>query len=137
MARSEDVQPLAHPEEVDPAPSCAAATGIGAQEMRKRGLILPFGRIISVARISTGAKRNSWLMDDDDSVVFLVDDDPSFRRSCERLLSIAGYRVESFPSAQEFLERGPPDIPACLVTDLRMPGMNGLDLQSELANAGC
>ena len=76
-------------------------------------------------------------MDDDDSVVFLVDDDPSFRRSCERLLSIAGYRVESFPSAQEFLTRGPPDIPACLVTDLRMPGMNGLDLQSELANAGC
>jgi FixJ family two-component response regulator len=75
-------------------------------------------------------------MDDDDSVVFLVDDDLSFRRSCERLLSLAGYRVESFPSAQEFLERSPPDIPACLVTDLRMPVMNGLDLQSELANAG-
>lgn len=75
-------------------------------------------------------------MDDDDSVVFLVDDDLSFRRSCERLLSMAGYRVESFPSAQEFLERSPPDIPACLVTDLRMPGMNGLDLQSELTNAG-
>jgi FixJ family two-component response regulator len=72
----------------------------------------------------------------DDSVVFLVDDDPSFRRSCERLLSMAGYRAESFPSAQEFLERGPPDIPACLVTDLRMPGMNGRDLQSVLANAG-
>ena len=75
-------------------------------------------------------------MDEHDSVVFLVDDDPSFRRSCERLLRIAGYRVESFPSAQEFLERGPPDIPACLVTDLRMPGMNGFDLQSVLANAG-
>ncbi len=75
-------------------------------------------------------------MDEQGSVVFLVDDDLSFRRSCERLLSMAGYRVESFPSAQEFLERGPPDIPACLVTDLRMPGMNGLDLQSELANAG-
>jgi FixJ family two-component response regulator len=71
-----------------------------------------------------------------DSVVFLVDDDLSFRRSCERLLSIAGYPVESFPSAREFLDRGPPDIPACLVTDLRMPGMNGLDLQSELANTG-
>jgi FixJ family two-component response regulator len=75
-------------------------------------------------------------MDDHDSVVFLVDDDPSFRRSCERLLSITGYRVESFPSAQEFLRRGLPDIPACLVTDLRMPGTNGLELQSELANAG-
>lgn len=75
-------------------------------------------------------------MDEHDSVVFLVDDDPSFRRSCERLLSQAGYRVESFPSGREFLERGPPDVPACLVTDLRMPGMNGLDLQSILANAG-
>ena len=75
-------------------------------------------------------------MNEHDSVVFLVDDDPSFRRSCERLLSMAGYRVESFSSAQEFLERGPPDIPACLVTDLRMPGMNGLDLQSVLANTG-
>jgi FixJ family two-component response regulator len=75
-------------------------------------------------------------MDEHHSVVFLVDDDPSFRRSCERLLSMAGYRVESFPSAQEFLERGQPDIPACLVTDLRMPGMNGLDLQSLLRNAG-
>src|SRR5690349_14200446 len=79
---------------------------------------------------------NSWLMDKHDSVVFLVDDDPSFRRSCERLLTIAGYRVESFPSAQEFLERGPPDLPACLVTDLRMPGMNGFDLQTVVANAG-
>ena len=71
-----------------------------------------------------------------DSVVFLVDDDLSFRRFCERLLSMAGYRVESFPSAQEFLERALPDRPACLVTDLRMPGTNGLALQSELANAG-
>ena len=75
-------------------------------------------------------------MDEHDAVVFLVDDDPSFRRSCERLLSMAGYRVESFASGQEFLERGPPDIPACLVTDLRMPGMNGFDLQSVLAKAG-
>ncbi len=74
-------------------------------------------------------------MGEQDSVVFLVDDDPSFRRSCERLLSMAGYRVESFPSAQQFLQRGPPpDIPACLVTDLRMPGMNGLELQSVLAS---
>lgn len=98
--------------------------------------VLPSGHIISAARTSRGVKRNSWLMDEHDSVLFLVDDDPSFRRSCERLLSMAGYRVESFPSAQEFLERGPPDIPACLVTDLRMPGMNGFDLQSVLANAG-
>jgi FixJ family two-component response regulator len=100
--------------------------------MRIMGLKVPFGSII----ISPGAKKGSWLMDEHDSAVFLIDDDPSFRRSCERLLSLAGYRVESFPSAKEFLERGQPDIPACLVTDLRMPGMNGIDLQSVLANAG-
>jgi FixJ family two-component response regulator len=70
------------------------------------------------------------------SIVFVVDDDPSFRRSSERLLRMAGHEVESFASAHEFLERGPPDVPACLVTDLRMPGLNGLDLQIELARAG-
>jgi FixJ family two-component response regulator len=70
------------------------------------------------------------------SIVFVVDDDPSFRRSSERLLRMAGHEVESFASAREFLQRGPPDVPACLVTDLRMPGLNGLDLQIELACAG-
>jgi FixJ family two-component response regulator len=74
-------------------------------------------------------------MIESDSIVFIVDDDPSFRRSSERMLRIAGYTVESFPSPTEFLERSPPDIPACLVTDLHMPGMNGLDFQQELASA--
>ena len=81
-------------------------------------------------------KKDSGSIDERDSVVFLVDDDASFRRSCERLLSMAGYRVEPFPSAQEFLARGPPDIPACLVADLRMPGTGGIDVQSVLANSG-
>lgn len=70
------------------------------------------------------------------SIVFVVDDDPSFRRSSERLLRIAGYEVQSFASAQEFLHGSRRDLPACLVTDLRMPGLNGLDLQMELACAG-
>lgn len=74
-------------------------------------------------------------MDEHESVVFLVDDDPSFRRRCEGLLSVAGYWVESFRSAQEFLERGPPEIPACLVTELWMRE-NGFDLQRAIANAG-
>jgi FixJ family two-component response regulator len=69
-------------------------------------------------------------------IVFVVDDDQSFRRSTERLLRLAGYEVQSFASAQEFLSGSRPDIPACLVTDLRMPGLNGLDLQSELARTG-
>jgi FixJ family two-component response regulator len=70
------------------------------------------------------------------SIVFVVDDDPSFRRSSERLLRMAGHEVESFASAHEFLQRSPPDVPACLVTDLRMPGLNGFDLQIELARTG-
>jgi FixJ family two-component response regulator len=71
-----------------------------------------------------------------DHIVFVVDDDPSFLRSVERLLRMAGYEVESFSSAYEFLQRSQPDVTACLVTDLRMPGMNGLDFQRELANTG-
>ena len=76
-------------------------------------------------------------MSQPDSIVFVVDDDPSFRRSVERLLRMAGRRVQAFASAEEFLQSSRPDVPACLVTDLRMPGLNGLDLQSELACAGC
>jgi FixJ family two-component response regulator len=71
-----------------------------------------------------------------DSLVILVDDDRSFRRSTERLLRTAGYQVQSFGSALEFLHSPRPDVPACLVSDVRMPGLNGLDLQSELARAG-
>jgi len=71
-----------------------------------------------------------------DSLVLLVDDDPSFRRSTERLLRAAGYPIQSFASALEFLHSPRPDVPACLVSDVRMPGLNGLDLQRELARAG-
>ncbi len=76
-------------------------------------------------------------MNQPDSIVFVVDDDPSFRRSVERLLRMAGREVQAFASAEEFLQSCRPDVPACLVTDVRMPGLNGLDLQSELARAGC
>jgi FixJ family two-component response regulator len=75
-------------------------------------------------------------MNKKDSLVILVDDDPSFRRSTERLLRTAGYQVQSFASALEFLHSRRPDVSACLVSDVRMPGLNGLDLQSELARAG-
>ncbi len=71
-----------------------------------------------------------------DHIVFVVDDDLSFGISTERLLRIAGYEVESFPSALAFLQRRQPEVPACLVTDLSMPGMNGLDFQREVTNAG-
>ena len=71
-----------------------------------------------------------------EQIVFVVDDDPSFRRSVERLVHLAGYLVHGFGSADEFLMQRPPEEAACLVTDLRMPGITGLDLQQELASAG-
>jgi len=66
-------------------------------------------------------------------IVFVVDDDPSVRKALARLLKSALLPVEVFASAQELLERPLPDAPACLILDVRMPGLNGLDLQSALA----
>jgi FixJ family two-component response regulator len=66
-------------------------------------------------------------------MVFVVDDDPSVRRSLTRLLGSAGYTVEAFASAKEFLAREPYAGPCCVVLDVRMPGLSGLDLQETLA----
>lgn len=71
-----------------------------------------------------------------ESVVFVVDDDDAVRRALERLIRSVGLEVETFASAQEFLRRDPLNRPACVVTDVRMPGLSGLDLQTELADAG-
>ena len=68
--------------------------------------------------------------------VFVIDDDPSVRRALERQLRTAGFRVECFESAQDYLDRGPPAATGCIVTDLRMPGPSGLDLQAALARTG-
>jgi len=68
--------------------------------------------------------------------VFVIDDDPSVRRALERKLRTAGYRVVTFDSAQDYLARAPQAGIACIVTDVRMPGMSGLDLQVSLAQAG-
>src|ERR1700716_3664739 len=69
-------------------------------------------------------------------VVFVVDDDPSVRRAIKRLVESVGLRVELFGSAQEFLRSERPDLPNCLVLDIRLPGMSGLDFQRDLAEAG-
>jgi RNA polymerase sigma factor (sigma-70 family) len=66
-------------------------------------------------------------------VVFVVDDDPSVRSSLKFLLSTVGLQVESFDSADSFLHKKPPDVPSCLVLDVRLPGLSGLDFQRELA----
>jgi FixJ family two-component response regulator len=68
--------------------------------------------------------------------VLVVDDDPSVRKSFARLLGSAGYEVETFASAREFLERPPAAGPCCVVLDVRMPGMTGIDLQAALAASG-
>ncbi len=65
-------------------------------------------------------------------VVFVVDDDPSVRSSLKFLLSSVGLQVESFDSAETFLQRKPPDAPSCLVLDVRLRGLSGLDFQREL-----
>jgi FixJ family two-component response regulator len=67
------------------------------------------------------------------SVVFVVDDDPEVRDALEDLLASVGLEVQLFASAQEFLNGRRPDAPACLVLDVRMPGMSGLELQREMA----
>jgi FixJ family two-component response regulator len=66
-------------------------------------------------------------------VIFVVDDDPSVRKSLTRVMTSAGYGVEAFDSARDFLEREPFVGPSCLILDVRMPGLTGLDLQETLA----
>jgi len=65
-------------------------------------------------------------------IVFVVDDDSSVRSSLKFLISTVGLQVESFDSADTFLRRNPPDVPSCLVLDVRLPGLSGLDFQREL-----
>lgn len=69
-------------------------------------------------------------------LVFVVDDDPSVRKSLARLLKGAGWEVETFASVREFLARPRYEGPSCLVLDVRMPGLSGLDLQETLTAAG-
>jgi FixJ family two-component response regulator len=70
-------------------------------------------------------------MSETNAQVFVVDDDLSIREALESLLRSAGLSVQTFSSAQDFLAPGRADMPSCLVLDVQMPGLNGLDLQSE------
>src|SRR5260221_1923780 len=72
----------------------------------------------------------------EDIVVSIVDDDASVRRSTRRLLRSSGFRAEALTSAEEFLESNSAAKTACLILDLRMPGMNGLELQRRLNQNG-
>jgi FixJ family two-component response regulator len=68
------------------------------------------------------------------AIVFVVDDDESVRESLESLIRSAGFRVESFASASDFLARQRPDVPSCLVLDVGLPGLSGLGLQKRMAD---
>jgi len=73
---------------------------------------------------------------DAEAIVFVVDDDSSIREAIESLVKLAGLRVETFGTAQEFLRTERPDLPGCVVLDVELPGLSGLDLQRELAAHG-
>ena len=71
------------------------------------------------------------------NLISVIDDDESVRRTTKLLIESCGYRAAAFESAENFLSSGHLDGTSCLIVDLRMPGMNGLQLQSQLADAGC
>ena len=75
-------------------------------------------------------------MTETDAMVFIVDDDAPMRESLKNLIRSVGLRAEVFASAQEFLRSKRPDVPGCLVLDVRMPGLSGLDLQRRTTEAG-
>ena len=74
-------------------------------------------------------------MSEADAMIFVVDDDASMREALQRLLRSVGLQVTTFASAREFLHHRGADVPGCLVLDVRLPGLSGLDLQHELAAA--
>ena len=90
----------------------------------------PHGAVLQFT-VPTGSEGVSMM--DAEALVFVVDDDAPMRESLQNLLRSVGLRVEAFASAQEFLRSPRPDVPSCLVLDVRLPGLSGLDLQQRLA----
>ena len=86
------------------------------------------GSLIARGRESRGAASSQVT-----PIVFVVDDDVSVRESLELLLRCAGWKPETFASAQDFLSRPKSDVPSCLVLDVSLPDLNGLDLQKRIA----
>jgi FixJ family two-component response regulator len=73
---------------------------------------------------------------EDKPLIYVVDDDPSMRKALERLLRSAGHDAQTFSSALEFLDFNHPDAPGCLILDIKMPKLSGLELQERLAAKG-
>ncbi|PYV68961.1 MAG: hypothetical protein DMG96_35195 [Acidobacteria bacterium] len=81
------------------------------------------------------AKSRRSPMTDREDIVFVIDDDASMREALNSLIRSVGLRAELFGSAKEFLRQSPPSVPSCLVVDIRLPGMSGLEFQRHLAEA--
>jgi FixJ family two-component response regulator len=97
--------------------------------------------LLGLHRVTTGQPRpadhgGERYITDEDVLVFVVDGDPLIRESLQCLIRSAGLCVQTFGSAHDFLSSERPDTPACLVLDVELPGLSGLDLQRELAEAG-
>jgi FixJ family two-component response regulator len=88
------------------------------------------------ARLDTVGSRREIIMGDVTAVVFVIDNDPSMRAALEDLVGSVELEVRLFASPQEFLASKRPDVPGCLVLDVRLPGMSGLTFQNELARMG-
>jgi FixJ family two-component response regulator len=86
--------------------------------------------------VTTPPKMTGDLDEDREPIVLVIDDDTSIRESLAGLFRSVGLRVKVFGSAPEFLQSALPNAPSCLVLDIRLPGISGLDFQIELANAG-
>jgi FixJ family two-component response regulator len=89
-----------------------------------------------ISSITQGIYNETEMASADIPTVFVVDDDANVRASIQGLLKSAGLRAECFETAEKFLQRKPSKGPSCLILDVSLPGMNGLDFQQKLRNAG-
>jgi FixJ family two-component response regulator len=105
----------------DPAEKCYRSSGGAIEASAKR-------------RSAPGGKR-SEAMSEEEAIVFVVDDDKAVREATADLLASVGLRAMTFRTAQEFLASSRPEVPGCLVLDVRLPRLSGLDLQRELARS--
>jgi FixJ family two-component response regulator len=110
-------------------------------ERRRRGCAAASGAILAVAILAdcamrAGVRTTSPASSAEEPIVFVIDDDPRVRGALSSLFRSVGLRVEVFESATELLQYQLPDVPSCLVLDIRLPRLSGLDLQVELRASG-
>src|SRR4029450_6025892 len=108
----------------------AMAAGCGQRPMTAQG---PASTLPSRSTSEKNPMRESR---QSEAIIAVVDDDPSVRQGLQRLIRSVGWKAETFASAQEFLARPPTEAPSCLVLDLQLPDLSGLDLQKRMAEVG-